>query len=152
MTWQGFHDPDCAPRCRKTTLKLALQASLFDRSDPLPQCCSIARRPPKILVVVLASAAKSVVVNPTVSQSLGLNARIPDSDNARLRDEPVSVNAFVVRVMPVGGVNSPAPLVPAEFLASEVLRGDWPTLAKIRVRKRLRLPECKTDYECAQEG
>jgi hypothetical protein len=114
-------------------------------------CCSIAQRPPRIFVVVLASTAKSVVVNPTVGQNLELSAPIPNFDNARLRDGPMSMVAFAVRVMPVGGVNSPAPSVPAEFLASEVLRGDRPTLAKIRVGKRLRPYERNADNGCAQQ-
>jgi hypothetical protein len=114
-------------------------------------CCSIAQRPPRIFVVVLASTAKSVVVNPTVGQNLELSPPIPNFDNARLRDGPVSVVAFAVRVMPVGGVNSPAPSVPAEFLASEVFRGDRPTLAKIRVGKRRRSHERNADNCCAQQ-
>ena len=86
-----------------------------------------------------------IVVNTTVGQNLELPAPLPNCDNARLRDGPVSVIAFAVRVMPVGGVNSLAPCVPAEFLASEVLRGDRPTLAKIRVGKRRRSHERNAD-------
>ena len=91
-----------------------------------------------------------IVVNTTVGQNLELSAPLPNFDNARLRDGPVSVIAFAVRVMPVGGVNSPAPCVPAEFLAREILCGDRPALAKIRVGKG-RTPGRNADNGCAQQ-
>jgi hypothetical protein len=91
-----------------------------------------------------------IVVNTTVGQNLELSAPLPNCDYARLRDGPVSVIALAVRVMPVGGVNSPAPCVPAEFLAREVLRGDRPALAKIRVGKG-RPPGRNAKNGCAQQ-
>jgi hypothetical protein len=91
-----------------------------------------------------------IVVNTTVGQNLELSAALPNFDNARLRDGPVSVVAFAVSVMPVGGVNSPAPCVPAEFLAREVLCGDRPALAKIRVGKG-RPPGRNANNGCAQQ-
>jgi hypothetical protein len=46
-----------------------------------------------------------IVVNTTVGQNLELSAPLPNFDNARLRDGPVSVIAFAVSVMPIGGVS-----------------------------------------------
>jgi hypothetical protein len=91
-----------------------------------------------------------IVVNTTVGQKLELSAPLPNCNNARRRDGPVSVIAFAVRVMPVGGVNSPTPCVPAEFLAREVFCGDRPALAKIRVGKG-RPPGRNADNGCAQQ-
>jgi hypothetical protein len=112
--------------------------------------CSVAQRPPRIYVAVRAINAKMIVVNTTVGQNLELSAPLPDRDNAWLWDGPVSVIALAIRVMPVAGVNSPAPCVPAEFLAREVLCGDRPALAKIRVGKG-RTPGRNAGNGCAQQ-
>jgi hypothetical protein len=57
----------------------------------------------------------------------------------------------IVSILSVGCEITPCSAsAPTDCLAGNVLRGDWPTLAKIRVRKRLR--KRKADYGRAQEG